>query len=168
MHMYVLLLIALNSWHLCFNRVYFAESRRATYFYQILYYQVLYRTDFSSWHQRVVYVCQEIFSPRPPRGGRVRSCLRVLDGGAINLYVRCVGASAAFCAVYVVLFVGTSSRAFLPRFPLRPFPRYSVVVLCARARGSVRYVVGRLFVCLRMQTFLTGLFHDVFMFNIDG
>ena len=92
-------------------------------------------------------MCQEIFSPRPPRGGRVRSCLRVLDGGAINLSVRCVWASAAFCAVYVVLFVGTSSRAFLPRFPLRPFPRYSIVVLCARARGSVRYVCSSVSEC---------------------
>ena len=70
--------------------------------------------------------------------------------------------------MYVVLFVGTSSRAFLPRVPLRPFPRYSIVVLCARARGSVRYVVGRLFVCLRMQTFLTGVLHDVLVFNIEG
>jgi len=92
LNMYVLLLITLNSRHLCFHR---AILRRKFMGYVILanfYYQVLYRTDFGFWHQRVVSVCQELFSPRQSRGSHVRSCLRVTaDGGAINLSVRCIG-----------------------------------------------------------------------------
>jgi len=45
-HVYVLLLIALNNWHLCFNR---GVIRRKSTGYVLLpnfYYQVLYRTDF--------------------------------------------------------------------------------------------------------------------------
>jgi len=99
LNMYVLLLITLNSRHLCFNRGVIRGKSTGYVLLPNFYYQVLYRTDFGFWHQRVVSVCQELFSPRQSRGSHVRSCFGFYDGGAINLSVRCVGPSAVFCAV---------------------------------------------------------------------
>ena len=115
------------------------------------------------WHRRVVSVCQELFL--------AAMCVAVFgfyDGGAINLSVRCVGASAAFCAVCVILSVNTPSASVPAAFPFTSLS--PLLHRRARARGSGRSVVGRrrLFVCHRMQRFLTGLFHDIFIFNIDG
>jgi len=76
------------------------------------------------------------------------------DGGAINLSVRCVGPSAVFCAMCVILSIGTSSRAFLPRFPLHPFSRYSI-----GTRFRALWVGRRrLFVCLRCNLFSLAYF----------
>jgi len=104
--------------------VYFAESRRATYFYQILYYQVLYRTDFLVLASACRLCVPRNFLPRPPRGRHVCSCLRVGLGRRRHKSV------CALCRGVCRLLRGVHSSVcrhvvagFLAAFPFSiPFP----------------------------------------------
>jgi len=112
--------------------------------------------------------CQENSSPRQSRGRRVRGGLWDGDGERRHKSIRAVLLSA-FCAVCVILSVSTSSASVPAAFPFTSLsPLLHRRSLCEGTRFG-RYVCTgrrRLFVCLRMHSFLIGLFHDVFIFNI--
>jgi len=126
MDMYVLLLITLNSWHLCFNC---GILRRQSTSYVLL---PNFIRSGSIQHRFFVRasalssMCATIFLTATIAWQTCGGCLRVLRRTAPSICSR--RAVERLRAVCVILFVGTSLRAFLPRFPLRPFPRYSIVV----------------------------------------
>ena len=165
LNIYVLLLIALNDWHLCFHR---AILRRKSTDYVLLPNFLLsgpiQHRFFSSWRQRCLSCVPRIFSPRQSRGSHVRSCLRVLRRRRHKSVCALCRAVCRFLrdvrnSVYRHVVAGfPAAFPFTSLFPL--LHRHAVQGVMGGQTTSVRLS--------QMQSFLIGLFHDIFIFNIDG
>jgi len=137
MNMYVLLIITLNSWHLCFNRGILHRKFPGYVLLPILYYQVSIQSSCSILASTFL---SSIFAKRFSHRGRYVADVRVAVFGSyggqcrksVHALYRDVfgflrGVRSSVCQYFVA---GVPAA-----FPSRSFPHGSILSLCAAACG---------------------------------